>query len=230
MNGAGPPFSTQARKGFALLTVLGAHLALLFALIVSRTVVLGTGSGALTVVSLAAPSNLVPPVAAQPPSRPLRTPHAKGENPVASAPPASAAESSQGETCAPLEAIGADLSGDRPSLAAIESLPLRDPPATDPVVLWNEGWTPLATSPPAPLAHVRLRIATVLASQPPECLAQPVIGPRFLTVPTLRGANLLVFGSGLWFWQDLVSDPGMMGASEPTDDADSLFSRILDEL
>jgi hypothetical protein len=230
MTGASAARRARTRKALALSTVLAAHVAILLVLLGSRTAVQVSGRGALTVVALADPSSLVPPAAAQPPARPKRPLRSLGETPAAPSPPAPAAPSAPGEACAPLDAIGADLAADRASLAAIEVLPLRDPPATEPVILWSAGWTPLATTPPAPLAEVRTRIETVLATQTPECLTQPIIGPRFLAVPTLRGPNLLVFGSGVWRWQELVPELPKPEASAPPVDAGSFFSGIFDEL
>lgn len=62
---------------------------------------------------------------------------------------------------------------------------------------------------------IREAAVRALAGAPAECLDAPVIGPRFLIVEPDKRAVVLVLGSGVWRWRDLILQAGVQVDTPP---------------
>ncbi|GGE02991.1 hypothetical protein GCM10011529_06790 [Polymorphobacter glacialis] len=122
-------------------------------------------------------------------------------------PPATA--SARDAACAPLKAVQAALASDPAVRTAIAAVPTGARSVAEAIVVWNQGWSPLASlevplaGGEAPLAGVRALVARTLAALPAHCLAEPITGPRLVLVEGAAQTAVLAFGSGAWRWRDL---------------------------
>lgn len=163
----------------------------------------------IAVVALAAER----PAAAKPPPPSLPAKVADTFNPVIefSIPDQVESDAPAGATGA-CSTLGVVLDGLLIDPLAVDAL-RRAPPDTrsiaEAVVMWNEGWSPAANEPVAPLWLVRANIERTLASVDGACLDEPVPGPRLLPIPDASGTGTMfvVLGSGVWTWRALINPP-----------------------
>lgn len=150
----------------------------------------------------ALPAAVVAP--APPPPPPPRPPLPALEPPAPAAPPPDAVGATISAACAPLDAITQAIEADPAARAAVEQAPRSARSVAEALVIWNERWTDLAVPPDAPLTPVRATVMRALVPLAPACLEASITGPRLLPIAGARGTTLLVFGSGVWSWQDLT--------------------------
>lgn len=98
---------------------------------------------------------------------------------------------------------------DQLALNAIRTSPPELRSIAGAIVIWNEGWNPIALDPNSPLHSVRMNVEKTLASVAPACLEDPVAGPRLLPIPDASGTQTIfvVVGSGSWTWGALLAPP-----------------------
>lgn len=108
--------------------------------------------------------------------------------------------------CATLEQVANGLLADPLALGAI----LRAPPETrsiaDAIVIWNAGWSESASAVDSSLGAVRAATEQSLRALDDKCLDEPVAGPRFIPVTAGARTMLIVIGSGIWRWRDLIAE------------------------
>ena len=64
-----------------------------------------------------------------------------------------------------------------------------------------------------PLAPLKQTVVTALAAAPPECSALGVAGPQLIPIAEPSRTTMLVIGSGMWKWTDLI-DPAVMSPDD----------------
>lgn len=106
-------------------------------------------------------------------------------------------------SCTPLAALTTLLAGDPAVRAGVSRLPAGARSSAGAIIVWRDGWAE-AADPDGPLAAAREASARALLAMPPDCLAEPVAGPRFVAVDIEGDTTMLVFGSGTWSWAQLV--------------------------
>lgn len=192
------------RRGLIFLGVLAGHLCLILLLVLSRqTVPPKKQHGALSVFAMAASPS--------PPAIPKIKPIISVETVAVLSTLADAQSAQQsadgdpdGEACSPLDAVTAQLTTDPMVPLAINRVPRANRSISDAIVMWNAEWSAAAAAEEAPLADVRDSVLLILETLPPDCLADPVIGPRLIAIPEEDNTTFLAFGSGEWSWQQLL--------------------------
>ncbi len=107
-------------------------------------------------------------------------------------------------TCSPLDAIGRALAADPRARAAIADAPPGVRSEAGAIALWNGAWASAAATGAAPLAPLREMVERTLAAAPRECLDTAETGPRLVPVHDAARPTLIVLGSGVWRWRDLI--------------------------
>ena len=75
------------------------------------------------------------------------------------------------------------------------------------MLFWDGGWVEVqGRAPEDALRTLRRAIAEGIRAAPPECLAEDVVGPRFIGVDEGKSMMMLVLGSGTWRWEHLLAD------------------------
>ncbi len=107
-------------------------------------------------------------------------------------------------TCSPLDAIGRALAADPRARAAIADAPPGVRSEAGAIALWNGEWAATAATAAAPLASLRELVERTLAAAPKDCLDTTETGPRLVPVRDTARPTLIVLGSGVWRWRDLI--------------------------
>lgn len=116
---------------------------------------------------------------------------------------------STGGGCGIEDAIKARMIAEPAIQSALAAVPRDSRSVANAIQLWDGAWIPaLAPEGELALVAVRAAIAEVIAEAPTRCRDQDILGPRFLIVAEPGGSTtVLVLGSGLWRWSDLVPTP-----------------------
>lgn len=156
----------------------------------------------------------------------------------AAAPPASGSGSGSG--CSVASAVGAALIADEPAMAELAALPAEVRSDTDAVMLWNGSWLGVApeaqqtqeqaqmqSQAPAPapaqtfsliptltqIPELKRVVTDTILALPVECQGVETAGPQLIPIPEPGRTTMVVIGSGLWRWSDLIELP----VADPTD-------------
>lgn len=136
---------------------------------------------------------------------------------VEMAPPVSG--SGNGNGCSVASAVSAALIADKPAMAELAALPAEVRSDADAVMLWNGAWLDVAPEAQAQMAQnpipalKRVVTAAVLAL-PAECQEVETAGPQLIPIPEPGRTTMVVIGSGVWRWSQLIEPPVL----EPTGD------------
>ncbi len=156
---------------------------------------------------LAAVQRLVDAEAADPPR-----PTIDSTGPPSQSASTGASDGGGGATCAAVAGVVLTaLQTDEKVLGAIGRFPAEALSVAGALQLWDgRAWADEAglggKGASLPLQEAAVR---ALSSAPPECLDEPQIGPRFLIVEAGKRVVVLVLGSGVWRWRDLVTQTGI---------------------
>lgn len=140
---------------------------------------------------------------------------------VDAAPPA--AGSGAGNGCSVASAVGAALLADKDAMAELAALPAEVRSDADAVMLWNGAWLDVAPQAQMQMAQTpipalkRVVTDTVLAL-PAECQEVQTAGPQLIPIPEPGRTTMVVIGSGVWRWSNLL-DPPMDPPMDPDADA-----------
>lgn len=164
----------------------------------------------------------------------------------AAPPPASGSGSGSG--CSVATAVAAALIADIPAMEELAALPAEVRSDADAVMLWNGSWldvTPEAqrqlaltptqpqpltqplTQPPTLIPELKRVVTDTVLALPIECQGVETAGPQLIPIPEPGRTTMVVIGSGVWRWSDLielpVTDPadgqtgdGWFGSFEPS--------------
>lgn len=176
-------------------------------------------ASALTVVAVALPAKAAEPP--PPPALPSKVIEpAKPEPPLAFSPTpdATGLEAPVGG-CPTLELVRNAILADPRAVYSVWNAPPQTRSIAEAVVLWNVGWSESAFAAAAPLGPVRAAVERGLETVQPQCLDEPIIGPRLVPISAGDGTMFVVFGSGQWTWRALAENRGsamlpINGASE----------------
>ena len=123
-------------------------------------------------------------------------------------PPASltqVAAEAGGAACELTGALQASLQTDPSVQEALERVPASSRSVANALLLWNGDWMDSGEmGGEAALAPIRDVVVAGVLSEPADCRSRTIQGPRFLSVTTSSGTALLVFGSGVWRWGDIL--------------------------
>jgi hypothetical protein len=93
----------------------------------------------------------------------------------------------------------------------------------DAVMLWNGGWIDVGGAPTAapmpvtvqkllppilqndPLAPLKQTVVAAIAAVPPVCQDLGVTGPQLIPIAEPGRTTMLVIGSGMWKWTELIN-------------------------
>lgn len=150
----------------------------------------------------------------------------------AAAPPASGSGSGSG--CSVASAVGTALIADEPAMAELAALPAEVRSDTDAVMLWNGSWLGVApeaqqtqeqaqmqSQAPAPapaqtfsliptltqIPELKRVVTDTILALPVECQGVETAGPQLIPIPEPGRTTMVVIGSGLWRWSDLIELP-----------------------
>jgi hypothetical protein len=201
------------RRATIFTAVLVFHVCIIVLLVLSRQSVRPKQNhGSLSVFSLAA-SPVAPAIQIPDPIIPVEAIAIISSPAEMHAEQQSAQGDPDGEVCSPLDVVTSQLASDPVVPLAIDRVLPSDRSVSEAIVMWNAEWSAASATDEAPLAEVRSRVLTILASLPPECLTTPVIGPRLIAIPENGYTTFLAFGSGEWSWQQLVEPADEIPAS-----------------
>ncbi len=80
------------------------------------------------------------------------------------------------------------------------------------IMFWDGQWVDVqGRAPEDAVETLRRAIVEGVRAAPPECLAQDVVGPRFVEINEGKGTMILVLGSGTWRWEQLLQEPDTIG-------------------
>ncbi len=129
---------------------------------------------------------------------------------IEAAPPVSG--SGTGNGCAVASAVSAALLADKDAMAELAALPAEVRSDADAVMLWNGAWLDVAPEAQMQMAQTpipalkRVVTDTVLAL-PAECQEVQTAGPQLIPIPEPGRTTMVVIGSGLWRWSNLIEPP-----------------------
>ena len=210
----GPVSEPISRRATIFTAVLAFHILTIVLLVLSRQDVQPKQKqGSLSVFALAVSSS-VPAIQIPDPIMPVEAIAIISSPAEAHAEQQSVEGEPDGEVCSPLDVVTSQLASDPVVPLAIDRVLPSDRSVSEAIVMWNAEWSAASATDEAPLAEVRSRVLTILASLPPECLTTPVIGPRLIAIPENGYTTFLAFGSGEWSWQQLVEPADELSAPE----------------
>lgn len=176
--------------------------------------------------------------AASAPAKPAPVPPVPVLNPPVLLPSAitvpaqpTASGSGVGAGCGMAGVIGQAIAADPAAMAALAAVPAGVRTDADAVMLWNGGWLDVGGAPPLsllptmlqsdPLSALKQTVIAALAASPPECRDLSVSGPQLIPILEPGRTTMLVIGSGMWKWTDLIDpavmppDASVLASSEP---------------
>ena len=155
---------------------------------------------------------------------------------IEAAPPASGSGSGSG--CSVATAVAAALIADLPAMAELAALPAEVRSEADAVMLWNGSWldvTPEAqrqltlTQTPTQLQvpgqtqtqipELKRVVTDTVLALPAECQGVETAGPQLIPIPEPGRTTMVVIGSGVWRWSDLIELPAADQADDQTGDS-----------
>lgn len=73
------------------------------------------------------------------------------------------------------------------------------------IMFWDQAWVDVpGRAPEDAINTLRRGILEGVRAAPPECLTQEIAGPRFISINVDDTSMVLVMGSGLWRWEQLL--------------------------
>lgn len=236
-------FRERARRGGLLFLIGALHLIAILWLATRPPLAVTRPEAVVDLISIPGTSGGKPEPSAAPPPKAeaeIVSPVVIARSPIAAAPEVEAvADSSvaQGSGmatggCALAQAVGDAILADAGAMAYLEALPPEARTEADAVMLWDGRWQvpdgprverrpPVAsTANPAEMATpgaLRGVIEQVIRDAQPECRDAPVLGPRFIALPTPSRTTMIVIGSGEWRWADLIqpTEPCVKSVGSP---------------
>ena len=142
-----------------------------------------------------------------------------------------ASGSGVGAGCGMAGVVGRAIAADPAAMAALAAVPAGVRTDADAVMLWNGGWLDVGGAPPLsllptmfqsdPLSALKQTVVAALAASPPDCRDLSVSGPQLIPIVEPGRTTMLVIGSGIWKWTDLIDpavvppDAGVLASSGP---------------
>ena len=118
------------------------------------------------------------------------------------------AAATAGDPCDLTGALQVALQANAQVVDELSRIPRQARSVANAIMLWDGRWTPVeAPAYPAMTDPLRQAIIDTVRALPPACQAQPVVGPRLLSITNPTGATIIALGSGSWTWGDLLNDP-----------------------
>lgn len=238
------PSRNRLQRGALLLTIVGLHL--LFVLWLLRgPSSMPVARPAVSVFTITAPTGRrraapsMPRHVAHLPDSAVPVPMIRGRLPGGRAPApggveASVAAAPAAPGCALARDAGRAIEQDPAAMAELGALPPAVRSASDAVMLWNGQWLEPGTLPATIDPGALRRVVTgVAAAAPEQCRLTATTGPEFIPVADGDRTVMIVVGSGIWQWADLVTATGdcmraatpCSAAEQPAPD-DQLFKRL----
>lgn len=135
---------------------------------------------------------------------------------VAAAP--SVMGSGTGSGCSVASAVSAALIADKDAMAELAALPAEVRSDADAVMLWNGAW--LGDAPAAqmqmvqsPIPELRRVVTDTVMALSAECQEVETAGPQLIPIPEPGRTTMVVIGSGVWRWSNLLDPPIGQGAT-----------------
>ena len=134
---------------------------------------------------------------------------------VEAAPPPASGNGS-GSGCSVASAVGAALIADERAMEELAALPAEVRSDADAVMLWNGSWLGIAPEAqqlvPQPQTQTQIpelkRVVTnTVLALPLECQGVETAGPQLIPSPEPGRTTMVVIGSGVWRWSDLIELP-----------------------
>ena len=222
--------AAQVRRRHLLVPViLLVHLLLIALLLLSPTTVAVAPAIASPLAVFDVQSPTQEPAAAEPEPEPqpeelvMPQPRIEIEVELAAAPPqpvfdAIAAERAGfGTTCDVADTLARAFTENELLKRQLARVGPRSRSVANAIMFWDGNWVNVPGAPPEDaVATLRRGILEGVRAAPPECLAQDVAGPRFISVDSSTGTIVLVVGSGNWRWEQLLAaEQDMSGSTIP---------------
>ena len=117
-----------------------------------------------------------------------------------------------GRGCSVASAVSAALIADKAAMAELATLPAEVRSEADAVMLWNGAW--LDHAPEAqmqmaqsPIPALKRAVIDAVLALPAECQEVETAGPQLISVPEPGRTTMVVIGSGVWRWSNLLDPP-----------------------
>ncbi len=117
-----------------------------------------------------------------------------------------AAAAGFGQSCEISETLGRAFQNHATLRQALADWPPQARSVSGAIMLWDGQWvSPGSQVDPASLTLIQRGVIEGIKAAPPECLDEPMAGPRFVIVPSPDSRNtVLVLGSGAWAWRQIL--------------------------
>jgi hypothetical protein len=107
--------------------------------------------------------------------------------------------------CALAQAIQLRITQDQTLRVSIEQIPHQSRSVANAIMVWDGAWTTAVEGRGRePLSVLQAAVREMVQASSAYCHQQPVRGPQFITVVEPAGTTVLVVGSGVWRWGDLL--------------------------
>lgn len=117
--------------------------------------------------------------------------------------------------CALARDVGDAIQQDVAAMAELDALPPTIRTSADAVMLWNGEWLDQGAMPrtgnPGSLRRV---VEQVVVDAPVECRDAEAIGPVFIPIPERDHTVMIVIGSGIWRWVQLLAPATACAATD----------------
>ena len=119
---------------------------------------------------------------------------------------AAAASAAAGQACDLTQWLQRALQADPQVQQALARIPRPARSVANAIMLWDGAWvTPPATA-TTDMAMIRRAVIVGIVAAPPACRDQLTRGPELFTLADTAGTTVVVVGSGVWRWADLLRD------------------------
>lgn len=139
---------------------------------------------------------------------------------IEAAPPATG--SGDGEGCSVSSAVSAALIADKDAMAELAALPPEVRSDADAVMLWNGAWLDVdpeaqAQMASSPIPALKRVVRDAVLALPVKCQIVETTGPQLIPIPEPGRTTMVVIGSGVWRWANLLEPAAGPDATGMTD-------------
>ena len=119
---------------------------------------------------------------------------------------AAAASAAAGQACELTQWLQKALQSDPQVQQALARIPRAGRSVANAIMLWDGAWVAPPATATADIAMIRRAVIVGIGAAPPACRDQPTRGPELFTLADTFGTTVVVVGSGVWRWADLLRD------------------------
>ena len=119
---------------------------------------------------------------------------------------AAAASAAAGQACDLTQWLQKALQTDPQVQQALARIPRPARSVANAIMLWDGAWVAPPATATTDMAIIRRAVIVGIGAAPPACRDQLTRGPELFTLADTAGTTVVVVGSGVWRWADLLRD------------------------